>query len=163
MSEALLGVLSCMLKASFESHRRHHECWQSIFPSGWRALLYIYLLQIKVILDLTGSRCGLCYHISLLPCVCWRQRSDGWRPKPSFVGRNIQELFLVEPPNPPRRTHLWVKMSPLCPPAIAGREGTAISPSGRSEVILSPAKHQLRFPGKLQWICGFDFLWPCST
>lgn len=58
----------------------------SSFPAGWKTLVCV-LLQIKIIIQsVTGSLCGLLYHMSPLPCAISRQQepSERWRSKPSI-------------------------------------------------------------------------------
>lgn len=115
----------------------------TLLPAGWRPLVCIYLFKIKIILGVSGSRCGLHYHMSFLPCACSSQqdRSDRWSTKfpifcPSGISgrstcpqaqpalRGAEET--VQHQKPSWRTYLWVKTSLLCPPPTAGREAAGV-------------------------------------
>lgn len=96
MCLTLLGMLCCIIRASFGRRCRQHKCWQVHFSAGWRALVRMYLFQIKIMLDLTNSQHWLFYHMALMPCVC-RQETDGQSTKPLVRG-NTQELFLLVSP-----------------------------------------------------------------
>lgn len=152
----------------------------TLLPAGWRALVCIYLFKIKIILGVPGSRCGLHYYMAFLPCACssLQDWSGRWSTSsPSFV---LQE-YLVGPSVHRHSLH-WQVLRKLY--NTKSHPGGHISESGHLccvllpqlggkrlpfpsveelDVILSPAEHQQRSSGKLDWICCFDFPWPRST
>lgn len=129
-----------MLRASFGSHRRHRECWQSNFPSRVEGpVIYLFASnKNNTGLDRQSVWFVQPYVSSALFAGGKDQRGDD--PNPLLSAGIPRSSFRWSHQKPPWRTHLWVKMSPPCPPATAGREGTALPPlkeQGRSFLLLS--------------------------